>query len=825
MHVTNRNLLRFITRGMGRAVLYTAVALFAAAPHAAAADAGSNVLSTTITGIEELTGKTLSELKTNASTAGTYSYDDMRKVFFIYNVKTGKFLNAGGYWGTHVSMKETPLSFWVNTTSSTSNVIDFAQNMENGEGHLVRWSITGTDAEETDKGVFIDRSKGTNATGYYGWTLEAVSGDSKNTYKLYTYQTKSPSSSSIKYYLCANGDETDQDKNCEAYSATEINSNNLSGYDEWRIFSMQQIFDLQDQNTDDMTGSIELSFKLKCPGFSRNNKDITNWNIEKFSSSGQMRFGLEKFYSTTATTDKDYKITSDSYTFNGTTYSASASDSKKNYQRDLGKYFCADAKNVRGMIYQDVVVKHGGSYVVECKGYSNTQKAKLFAVLYKDDTEVENTEHQTVFSQIGYMSSTEQDSLHTLDQNMDYAGKSFYGSHKYMNTVLVHVPEVTTSSSDDTSTSYYTIRFGVIIGDDKNDTSVNGTDEWTVFDDFRLLYASNTIDEDLILDEDRADLSYLSDCSNTYKNKVLHLNKTFTRDKWNSFVLPVNLTVDQLRQAFGSNARLAKLSSLTSSEIQFTTVNLDELGTSDIALEAYTPYIIFPTRYIAPNESPAYKALLTKTGNQQSQTVTVIVKKNCVEIPNVTFATKTAEGTTTATNDLDNIDTSNWTTKKMYNVTGNGTMTAYGTFVRTFGPNNTTQGTDENSDNYGLYSFGDDKGTIISGRDDLKGSYFFWQGNLYCSSTRVRGLRGFSCWFKPSATTTDAAKMTMFIDGVAQDATTDISDHVAFGKEEAAGKAAQGVFTLSGQRISDTAGLDKLPAGMYIVNGKKYMVE
>ncbi len=809
MNLEVNKLLRFVAeRSVRQTLMYAAMILAASAmPSFAMADSTENGTTNVITGVQDLTGKTLTELKAGAVTAGTYPTDDMDKIFFLYNVKTGKFLNAGGYWGTHVSLQEVPLSLWVNASTS-SDVIDFSQSLGTGQGHLLRWTITNS-SSTIDQGIFIDRG---SSTGYYGWTLEAVSDDSLNTYKLYTYKTASPSTSTEKYYLCAHGDETDQDKNCEAYTASDISTNNLSGYDTWRVFSMQQIMDLQDLNTDNMTSSLELSFKLKCPGFARGNDDITSWTTSTWGTgtSSGLRFGLEKYYSTTAKVNKDVSSISSSntYTFEGTTYS-----SANTYQQQLAKYFCADAKNVRGVIYQDVQIKHGGSYVVECKGYSNTTDAKLFAVLLdKDKNVVKNTVHETVLNQIDYMSETEQTNLHTSEQSMDYAGKNFYGSHKYKNTVLVHAPELTDT------TSYYYVRFGILIGEDETDTTVDGDNEWTVFDDFRLLYASKTIDEDLILDEDRADMSYLSDCSNTYSNKVLHLNKTFTRNTWNSFVLPVSLTTDQFRQAFGANARLAKLSELTSSEIKFSTVNLDNMSSSDTALIAYTPYIIFPTRYIASKESPAYKALLTETGNTEAKTKIVIVKANNVEIPNVSFATSTGNK-----NDLSNIDTDTWTTKKMYNVEGNGTMTACGTFVRTFGPDDTTQDTDENSDTYGVYTFGDDKGTIISGRDDLKGSFFFWNGNLYSSNTRVRGLRGFSCWFKPTSAT-DEAKMTMYIDGVAQDATADISDQVVFGKDETLGKAARGIFNISGQRISDETNLANLPAGIYIVNGKKHVV-
>lgn len=119
------------------------------------------------------------------------------------------------------------------------------------------------------------------------------------------------------------------------------------------------------------------------------------------------------------------------------------------YQTHLGKYYCADIKNTRGAVYQVVHVDHGGSYVIECKAYSNTNKAKLFATLLQDKSAnptdytkiVEGSLRETVVMQTANMSQTEQTNLHISEQNMDYAGKEFYGSHKYFNSVLVQVPE------------------------------------------------------------------------------------------------------------------------------------------------------------------------------------------------------------------------------------------------------------------------------------------------------------------------------------------------------------------------------------------------
>lgn len=748
-----------------------------------------------ITGLADLTGLTLDQITACAVKADSFPAD-RAKIVFLYNVKTGQFINAGGYWGTHISLKDYPISLWVNTNGTG---LEFAQNLETGQGALLGW--VANDKLEADRGVFVDRTKNESGWTHNPWTLEQVTGDAKNSFKIYTKVGE------VNYYLCANGGVTDQDKNCEAMPIDVIN-NNLASYDLWRVFTMEQILNLQKLNSDNMTSSLDISFELLCPGFSRGNKDISKWNIATFgvATGGGARFGLDKLYNTTPIVKEnnayDINVVGNEATqFGDITYTGS-----QDYMRKLGKYYCADAKNIRGAIYQDVKVSRGGSYVVECKGFSTTSKAKLFATrLDKNGKEQPLSLHQTVLWQTEDMSEAEKEALHVDEQNMDYAGKNFYGSRQYINTVLVQIPEL---KGDD----YNYIRFGLVIGENRDDTTP-GSGEWTVFDDFRLLYASRTIDEDLILDEDRADLEYLFTCSNNYKNKVLHLKKTLKTDKWNSFVLPVNLSRNQFRQAFGANARLAKLSNLTSNEIQFQTVNMNDDNIAGKVLEAYTPYIIFPNKDMSTSFTPHYRALLTETGTG-TKSHQVVIEGNHFEIPNVTLATKEDN-----TNDLDNIDRDTWTTKKMYSVSGNGTMEAHGTFARTFGT--AEQNLNEDSKDYGKYTFTDRK--IIKGRDDLAGSYFFDNGTLYHSDTKVRGLRGFSCWFKP--VNGEPTKTSLYIDGVANGVSTDLSDVIYFGDNEPKGKAAQGIFNMQGQLVrhgSDTTGL---PAGLYIVNGRKRVVE
>ena len=797
----------------------------------------NNTNGTPIAGIESLTGCSKTDVKNAAISDNTFPEDDKNKIFFLYNVKTGLLLNAGGYWGTHVSLKEYGMPLWIHIDKDDwihlGQKFDSKESKE--EGNYLEYE-TGNKPSE-DNGVYIDRAYIYKLTGTLknivkrGWKLEAVSGKT-NTYRLYTHSNTSLTPNTIpifgntKYYLIAAKKQGDVDKNCYAVKAGSADI--AEGNDEWRFLSYQQILDLQDKNTGNIISSIDLTFRLQCPGFSRENAAMSNWKAYQYrrSEEGKIRLGLEHYYKpyvNSEVTTAGYCTISESYTndFDNKTIesykfpdgsNAITFTENENYERHCGKYYCADAKNFRGTIYQDVTVTHGGTYVIECKGFSTTTKAKLYACLVNaDNTPDTKTMHATVLGQTDYMSAQEKKALHIEEQNMDYAAKEFYGSHKYFNSVLVQVPE-----------GGGTIRFGIEIGTKEDEDKESVESEWTVFDDFRLLYTSKTTDGDLVLDQDRDNLNYLKDCSNTYKSVTLHLNKTFDKDKWNGFVLPVSLTKDQLTQAFGPNVKLAKLDKLTSNEIQFVSIDMSKKENETTVMEAYVPYIIFPTKHAEQKQTPAYTALLSKIVNGQAKDERVIIGKNHIDIPNVSFA---VDGENK--NDLSNMNTTNWTTNSSFDVDGPGTsfvtgngMTAFGTFARTFGTG--TQNTDEKDDNYGKWTI-TDKSTIIKDRSDLKGCYFFSNGKMYFSAKRARGLRGFSVWFAPTTASdgNHAKPANVFLDGVSLDKTTGISP-IIYGEEESRiDRFAHGIYSLNGQLISNSSSLDGLPSGIYILNGKK----
>ena len=746
----------------------------------------------TITGVKDLAGKDLTYINNHLTNDKEYP-EDMSKMFFLYNEATGKFLNIGSYWGTHVALADygkplwvvsgtreictNPDAYYLNREIQTNNVLLFTHNMattlSEDQGQYVGWPRANKDNPAEDRGVFSDRKN--TATDIYGWELE-FTGDNMNTCKLKTKKTITEIIAgfwltkhncwSDDVYLCGVPASVDPNRSCEAYTTDEIASNGLTGYDTWRIMTYEDIYNLQNKNTENMTKSIDLSFMLKCPGFQRGDNDIANWKTYNFATKqynennvGFASFGLSKLYSKAANWEEKNIVkglSKTAYTFDGHEY-IKGTDGTEAYWRHLGKFFCASITNHRGIVYQDVTVKLAGTYVVECKGFSTTDKAALVAGVLNPNYGTNNEPmmlggvlNRTTLSQTSNMTADEQTRLHIGEMNMDYAGKEFYEHSKYTNSVIVVVPQSAIKNGS------ATIRLGVMVGSQTETAAQTG--EWTVFDDFRLLYASKNTEADLILDQDRADLRYILDINEPLQNKTLRLNKTFTAGKWNTLVLPVNLTLKQLRDAFGPSTRLAQLEKLTESGIQFKSVDFTNKADDYVALEAYKPYLIIPEK--AEGQAAEYTSVYVKTGASAAEYMRVKIAKDHFVIPKVSLSV----------DDLKKVDQKTWATAVSEST--DHMMQAWGTLARTFG---TVSDDVENG-----YQFEND-GQIITGRDNLIGSYFFANGKMYHSDSRVRGLRGFSCWFKPVNGKSQNAQFTL--DGVTQSGTTALDDIFTDGEQ------------------------------------------
>ena len=113
--------------------------------------------------------------------------------------------------------------------------------------------------------------------------------------------------------------------------------------------------------------------------------------------------------------------------------------------------------------------------------------------------------------------------------------------------------------------------YGLALGSDINEdgTSTDCPEEFLV------------LDEDETLDDERQNL--------TKATMVFH--RTFTRGKWNSLILPVDMTADQVKAAFGEKAKIARFNRLQDKWIYFETQ-----AENNLHIEKNVPYIIKPTK-------------------------------------------------------------------------------------------------------------------------------------------------------------------------------------------------------------------------------------
>ncbi len=93
-------------------------------------------------------------------------------------------------------------------------------------------------------------------------------------------------------------------------------------------------------------------------------------------------------------------------------------------------------------------------------------------------------------------------------------------------------------------------------------------------------------EEFLVLDEDET----LDDSRNLTK-AIMVFHRTFTTGQWNSLILPVDMTADQVKAAFGAEAKIARFDRLKDKWIYF-----DTQAENNLHIEKNVPYIIKPTK-------------------------------------------------------------------------------------------------------------------------------------------------------------------------------------------------------------------------------------
>ena len=754
--------------------LITLVALFALAIATATAEENKAQLDVT-----RLAGVDPADIVNTDNTHRVYPYSDegRKYTFLLMNVGTQQFFNIGGSYGRHASLRDYGMLLWIYknyTTADTYNIrtrlnmvagtTTTTENLNNKNSY-----VQYIDNDELKPGVYLEANP-TDATREFGWTFVQAEGysDNNKVYKIKTYGDR---------YLTATPNDADGNF-CEAVAnATPDNPN----YCVWKLITLEEYYRLFDASPSDLSAPIDATFLLQSPDFSYNLSNMAYW-ISK-GDADKIRFGVEECYKNP--TEAYYK---------------GGKENDKSYICENGKYFAADIKNSKkNGLDQMVNVHKPGWYIIRCNGFSNTNgQAKLFvSEAFKYQITGEHT------SKVA---------LNQLDANVPTdlleAGKAFY-TGKYENEVMIHVSQEDITNFD----GVVTLVFGIVVGD--NNTTF--TNAWTAFDNFRMLYAGEYEGPSLVLDEDNPDLSYLTETSDEYKNVVLHLNRTFTLNQWNTLTLPVDLTYGQMKRAFGDDMMLAKLYQLNANSVRFKTVN--RTNDDEVMLKAYTPYIIKPTKgadnnvaYTTPRLRKADNKYwldegVGKTNADDGETRytsgQVSIKAGHYDIPNVTLNRELL------TTNLDDHWVSTTTTSASTN-----DMVCKGTMAKTYYV--------KDGNGY-FYTDGSEQ------RDALSGDYFMNKGTMYkVPSTKQYGLKAFRCWFELTGNTDNgttatapAKEVSLVIDGI-EDNTTGI-DTVVGDPSSASAKAhtGAGVYNLNGQLVRPGTSLDGLPKGIYIVNGKK----
>lgn len=732
---------------------------------------------------------------------------DPDKILCFYNVGAKSFLSPGAKWGTQASLDNTAYTLWLNGKNG-SVIFKIVNNLGNSSTgtYLGFGDKDGEDASD----LYMDR-------GAHNFVFEKAP-DYKDNNKVYYVKT---TKNGKDYYVQAYPDEN---KYCT------FNEKQLTGADadyknqEWKIITKTEYYTLLKANPANMKDVIDFSFIMKTPSFRIHDNGVSSWTAN--AETDKIFFGDNNQYKTYAN-----RGTGDWGDTKGGNYN-------RNHQRDCGKLFYSYARDAKNFQFtQDIEVHKAGWYLLRCNGFTTQVNSKgkvsarlLMAVV--KDGKIDETKLYSAAT-LNKLSVDAATKLMQKDATGQGAGRAFFDG-KYENQVQVCLDkkDLETMGINEISEKHpVTLRIGYYVDADcdlqKGDV--------TCVDNFKLLYAGERRNPELILDEDQTSLLYLTNAKDSYKNSVLHLNRTLKEGQWNSLILPVDLKFGQMKRTFGDDVKVAKLTSLKNNVVIFRTVELKQ--DSDVMVKAFEPYIIKPTSLTEDLGLPytAEKFYTTENKDDNSQwlskdcksvshddnnrfsltidaghydiTMVSLDRDKLIKHLNLTEEDKTYYGK--GEWQKINWDKVNWISSTSFSTGADkGDLTCYGTLTKTYGK-------DENG-----------KDAILPGRDNLSDDYVMRDGKIvHVPHNQKYGLKGFRCWFEVKGKMEGmAAAPRLEIDGIIDDATSIDDLNSQPSQFTSRHKGISGVFNLDGQKVRDGESTQNLPKGIYIVNGRKVVV-
>ena len=702
----------------------------------------------------------------------------LNEEFLLYNVGTGKFMIVGGGWGIQGMMLYQDFGTMMSLVSKGNDTYVIKSNVENagyenakylginypGYTSAGKWGDSNTFApimeaqiNGTYNGLRYDRV----------WTFERVEGLKDN----FVYNMKETLTRTLKsdleLYMGASYGENPEKGPAGGYdvfvgdaatftTTTAFNSTFASGkekaaYYQWILVPKSEMVDVYNKSIEAGGGlNANFTYLVTDPVFDRNHSKFFAWtdNI-KGSGTG---------------TDKRYDwLNNETMPDNW-----DAADFRKvNIEsKENGKYSFASFDGI-GEVSQTFKAPVTGVYEIECRGFYQGHEAKLFVTVNGKTHETPLVNTGSKFTKCTVASNNV--GTNVTDSMKIIAGKALYDNENGQYTVKVVISAIAESDMKIGIKKDAATKSDVCYPSWWDDTPYYYDTDYVGVDNFAVRYVGKSKASIFVLDEDAASTEYMEKATGKdYEDVTVYLKRSFTLNKWNSFVTPVGLTNAQVKQAFGDDVKVAKLAGVggvtgRESSIDFRTVDLSQEG---IAIEPAQMYLVKPT-------------------------------KDGVDM-NMEFADGTPVSGKMYLIGRRALDGSKIT---------DGTLTIKPTYGK---PAEGAEITGVQVDFMGTYV------ALDATKGPQAGAYAWSGGDMY-HLKKANAIKGFRGWLVDH-TGTKSIKFN-----IGDGSVTSIDEVIANDRAE---KTSDAVYTVDGVKIRDNASsLEGLPAGLYIFKGKTHLVK
>ncbi len=761
------------------------------------------------------------------------------KEIYLFNIGTGRFIIEGGNFGMEGRLfhEDFGRPLYLMSNSFIKSGITEKSDEKSWFGcNAARAFHSGTWSEWNKYSftIMMDARKSYRK----GWNFERVEDPSNtDTYTYYMYETSTQNGyKNNKYYLGAawgecwaidsNGDPAwkgngqlvfmDDDRatwttiNPEGVQDKYLVNGEMITLDElyqWRVVSKEQFYEVLEEEVTGLNPSI--SALIPDRDFVRNADNFdTNWVMEEKADADYTQKGRWGY---------TFGVYSGKQLQNSNTFPNEAwnkplrlknvfeENNNLNYGWENAKYGFLTFEGI-GRTYTEFEVPQPGWYMIQCYGFvqSDNNDAYIFArVKGSTINGIEGGESKNNLVRVpsGTFKSK------NIKANCLDVGKVLtrpdMGKESYKNTVWILVTEEQFPADG----SKPVLQVGV-----SKDAATKSTNkknncyydtDWVCVDDFRASYLGlgpcffyeNEENLDyLLFDEEHIKKQHQSAVPNGHYSGAVCLERTFKKDQWNSFSFPLPLTGEQVRFAFGEDAKLARIHSVGNMSqnpnvIDFKTVTL---FTTDVVVEPGNFYLLKPTKEPTSGIDPL----------EQQATY--------YELGRMFFSVNESEPDS-YTHDRMSVNVLMKDEQSIVSRDGNHDGKASVNYVR-------TPGYKSFSVSGGNYT----GGTTAQGIYATKGSYAVSNNTIYhlAKDTPLKGFRGWITLQEPVGQ--QAKDFTMEVFGIFDKEPVSIATDVDLPRIQILSDD-EAVYDLSGRKVGNLG--SSLPKGLYIVRGKKYLVK